>query len=650
MSGKFVFTKFLVRFIINPTFYWSILMFYKKILTIFIFLAFAGQIFAQTVVVKSVKKTDITPELQEKSFVLLNNLAREAEQFTLPLNRITARLGIADLLWEKDEKQVRILFQNAISDLSALIDQIPPENVDASDEVISERYITVNDARLLRSELLLSIAPRDPKLALEILQTMNRKDASGANLFEDDKTLELDLAAQITLKDPKQAYEIAKKNLDEGIASNLFSTLEDIYKKDAELGAKLAQDIVAKIKTADTKINASNSAPGNSMSNIMSSNGMSSNTMKNPVDSGGFTITSWELQTFLETIKKLEREAAKNKKSLILSENSYKEVIEVLAQVYLKQPYLLSYELAKTIMEIAKYFPAKAQALRSKIGQQETATLDTLVITEKFQAETEGKSVDEVVQIIEKKTAAERDDLYWKAAEKAFSEGNIENAKKFHKKIKSKREYDYLEKAIENALPLKLAEKGDLTEVRQQMVKLKTNEERIAVLTALAISVAGNNDKKTATALLEEARSIYSGRMKNRRNLTTVLHLTQAYAVFDAEQSFAFLENNISYFNEIINAAIILDEFNESGSTQNDELRIDTIRNQAYQNVPKGVMLIKNLATADFDRMVNFAERFSRAEIRFFARYRILESLLNPEAEQDEQKFKTTYENEHHEH
>jgi hypothetical protein len=138
--------------------------------------------------------------------------------------------------------------------------------------------------------------------------------------------------------------------------------------------------------------------------------------------------------------------------------------------------------------------------------------------------------------------------------------------------------------------------------------------------------------------------------MKNRKNLTTVLHLTQAYAVVDAGQSFAFLESNISYFNEIINAAILLDEFNESGSTQNDELRIDTIRSQAYQNVPKGVILIKNLATADFDRAVNFAERFSRPEIRFFARFRILESLLNPEAEEDEKKIKTTFENEQHEH
>lgn len=624
-------------------------MFYKKIFTVFIFLAFAGQIPAQIATGKNIKKKDVSPELQEKAFVLLNNLAREAEQFALPLNRITARVAIGDLLWEKDEKQARIVFQNAITDLSSLINQVPPENTDASDEAISERYIILNDARILRGELLLSIAPRDPKMALEALQELSRKDVNGASLFEDEKTLELNLAAQITLKDPKLAYELAKKNLDEGITSNLFSTLEDIYKKDAELGGKLAQDIVAKIKTADTTINLSSGSLTNSMSNTVHPT-ISSNTMKKNVESSGFTISSWELQTFLETIKKLERQATKNKKPAVLSENSYKEVIDVLAQLYLKQPYLSSYELAKTITEITKYFPAKAQAIRSKLGQQEVAILDTLATTEKFQSEVEGKSVDEIMQTIEKKTASERDDLYWKSAEKAFAEGNIEDAKKLHGKMKTKREHDYLEKVIENALPLELAEKGDLSEVRRLLGKLKTNEERVEVLTTLAISVVEKNDKKTASALLEEARTIYTGRMKSRKNLATVLHLTQAYAVLDAEQSFVFLESNISYFNEIIGAAILLDEFNEFGSTQNDELRLDTIRSQSYQNIPKGVKLLKNLAVADFERAVQFAERFSRSEIRFFARYRILESLLDPNAEEDEKKFKTTLENEHYDH
>ena len=300
--------------------------------------------------------------------------------------------------------------------------------------------------------------------------------------------------------------------------------------------------------------------------------------------------------------------------------------------------------------EITKYFPAQAQAIRRKIGQEQAVMLGNLVGAENFQNETEDKSPDEIAQIIEKKPAAERDDLYWKAAETAYTKGEIEEAKKFYGKIKTKREHDYLDKTIDNALPLTLAGKGDMREVRQILAKLKTPEERIEILTTLATSIAKKGDKKTASALAEEARSTYSGKMKNRKNLNSVLQIAQAYAFLDAEQGFAFLESNISFFNDIISAGILLDEFNDYGSVVNEEVRLDTVRSESYRNLPKGVALIKSLTAADFDRTVALAEKFSRAEVRFYARFRIAESLLNPDAEEDEKKFQTNLESEHEGH
>jgi hypothetical protein len=107
----------------------------------------------------------------------------------------------------------------------------------------------------------------------------------------------------------------------------------------------------------------------------------------------------------------------------------------------------------------------------------------------------------------------------------------------------------------------------------------------------------------------------------------------------EIKQSFAFLENNTTFFNDVIGAAILLDEFNESGAVQNEELRLDTVKRESYRNVPKAVALIKNLTAADFDRTLSAAEKFSRPEVRFFTRYRIVESLLDPEAEEYEKKF-----------
>ncbi len=92
-----------------------------------------------------------------------------------------------------------------------------------------------------------------------------------------------------------------------------FSTLEDIYKKDAELGAKLAQDIVSKIKSKNSTV----SSPYEVVS---SSNKMMNSSVRNMATTDshrtGSVINTWEVQSFLDTIKVLNQQAAKEKKRI----------------------------------------------------------------------------------------------------------------------------------------------------------------------------------------------------------------------------------------------------------------------------------------------------------------------------------------------
>lgn len=640
-------------------------MLYKKTSTLLLCFIFTFQILAQNAPKTAVKKSVVAPKVQEKAVALLNNLAREAEQFSLPSNRVASRIEIGKLLWEPDEKQARAIFQSAILELNTIINQIPPIYSEDGEENPG-RYSILSSAETLRKDLLTALGSRDPKLALESFQTLSRKDKFGNNIFGEDQTLELNLAARVAERDPKQAYQMAKKNLENGIGENLFSTLESLYEKDAELGVKLAQDIAAKIKSKDTNIGSNSDYTSNTMSagmmmantgsaNVSVNGGFTSGSTANTGNSnvsvisnqtGIITMNTWDVQSFLEIIKKLNRQAAKDKKTAALSENEIKEIIDILAQKFVRRQNLSAYEVVNIMPEITRYFPAQAQAIHHKIGQLQSAMLNFQIDAESFQNETEDKSAAEITQIIEKKPAAERDNLYYKAAEIAYANGEIEEAKKFYGKIKTRRENDYLDKNIENALPLALAGKGDLREVRRMLAKLKTPEERIEILTTLAANVAVKGDAKSAAALMAEARSAYSGRMKNRKNLASVLQIAQAYAAFDAEQGFAFLESNVSFFNDLIGAGILLDEFNEDGAVENEEVRLDRVRDESYRNLPKGVALIKSLSAADFDRTVAFAEKFSRPEVRFYARLRVAEALLNPDAEADEKELQTSLEDE----
>lgn len=615
-------------------------MFYKKVLVVFLYAAFlTAQSFAQTAT-----PAPLAPELKEKAVALLTALTREAEQFQLPENRINARVLTAKLLWEHDEKQARQTFQAAISELNAMVGQIAPDSDE--EEKTEEHYLNLETTRRLRTELLVALAARDPKFALESLAALTRRDESGASLFADDDALELSLAEQIAAKDPKQAFELARKNLEKSLGSNLFTALENIYGKDAELGARLAREILGKIKSRDTRI----VSPGDYSSNGSMSNGgamMSGSTMTMTNASEAvagreaFVVNIWEIQQFVQSAKKLNRQAAKDKKIPVLTDGEMRDLIHVLAQKFIKQRHLSPFEVAPLMSDILKYFPAQAQAIRGKIAQG--SELNNQILNQELQNEFEDKTAEEILQIAETKPIAERDRYYRQAAEKSLEQGDFIKARDFYSRVKTKGN-DYFAERLEEGLPLALAQMGDMNAVRQMLAKVKTPEQRIEILSALAQSVAQNGDKKTASALVGEARAQYSGKMKQRRNLTSVLQLAQAYAVVEPEQSFVLLEENIAYFNDLIAAGILLDDFNEYGSVKSDEALLDVVRAQSYRNAPGGVRLLKKLAAADFSRATALAERFARPEAKFFARFRIAEALLDADAEKTEKEIQESEE------
>ncbi len=610
-------------------------MFHKKFFAVLFCAAIFAQGIAQTKPAEEPKKYKPSEEVEANALKVLNSLARESEQFYLVENRIKARMLVAELLWDYDEKQARAIFENAVTDMGSMIGQWASKTMGGSED----SYIEQNRVTLLRSELLLALALYDPKFALSALQALNGKNSEGDDLFPDDKTLELSLASQIAEKDPKQAYELAKKNLEGDLNQSVFDALEQIYKQDPEIGIKLGKDIVSKIK--ERKISSPYDAASNS--NVSKSN-----------SDGSFEaapVNVWQIQMFLDTVTKLNRRAIKDKKTPVLSETEIKGIVEVVAQKYLSQQYLWSYEVAKILPEITKYFPATAQAIRRKLAANpNSGDLEGQLRAQTIQSETEDKTVDEILQLAEKKPLVDRDDYYRQAAEKVLNDGDIVRAKELYGKVKKKPEYDYLGERLETELPLALAKSGDLRATREMLATLKTPEERIQVLASLAVGIAAKGDKKTAVSLVEEARALYSGRMKKRKNLSSVLQIGFAYSAIEPTQGFTMIESNLSYINEVIAAGILLDEFNEMGSVESDEVRLEVVESESYRNLPNGVVMIRNLANADFERLMNLADRFQRPEARFFARLRIVEALLNADAEENEKEMFSRSEERYYDH
>jgi hypothetical protein len=609
-------------------------MFQRKICLLLLCLLFIGQGLAQTTT-KDPKKAEISDELKGKATNLLNALARDAEQFQLPENRISARASVADLLWNSDEKQARQLFQNAVVEMNRLLGELlSNENLDEN-----EYYMQIYYLGELRRELLTKIAAHDPVSALSAFQTLSPKKDDETPLFEGDEIFELELAKSIAANDPQRGFEMAVKSLETGFNPGIFETLENIYKKDAELGAKLSREILKKIKTPSAVGMSRNSSNTNSaISNRPSANVSVDTSNTNAAvasNDGTVQIDTWQLKDFAEKVRQLNRNAAKDKKTPVLTENEYKELIQILARRYSTQQYLFPYEVAGVMSDIDAYFPALAQAIRKRLASEKDA-LNKLIIERSFEAEMEENSTEEVVKVIEKKPLAQRDTLYHKAAEITFNKGDVLGAKKLYDKAKTKPEYDYLGEMIDAGLPLAMAADGNLSEVRQMLEEVRTPEEKIDILTTLAQSLAAKGNMKAAKEMTEEARATYLGRMKHRKNMLSVIQLSQAYAMVEPKQSFAFLENNMPFVNDVIAAGVFLDEFNEYGAVKNSEVMLGTVQMESYRNLPKGVLMIRNLANADFERTVSLADVFTRREASFYARFRIAQALLDPKAEETE--------------
>lgn len=593
---------------------------------------------AQTEKEEEKKKSDISPELREKAVKFLTAVAKETQQFTLPENRIRAQINAADLLWEDDEREARTLFQNALTELQALFGNLATSTENSEDpNYYTERY-TLSD---LRQKYLLKLAPRDPKAALAALQALRTFEPSKEEydpLKEDG--LELQLASAIAKKDPQQGYELALKNLKEGVTYNTFQTLTDLHKTDSEIGAKFARDVLAKFKTTKIRSPAGNSNV--SMSNM------------NMNSSGGTTTPEVDLSQaaqFMRTASELNRLAVRNKKTAALTDGEMREMADFIAQTFSRQRSPEPWSISSAMTLITKYSPTAAAMIRRKLNPQQLQMLDSYGDSGNYYEERDSKTIDELLAEAEKLTSPDERDLrYADAIGKALEKDDVEKAQQIGEKIKNRTAYEYVFDQIKAAEPLIKAKRGDIAEVKKLLATLKTDDEKVAALTKLVIAVAEKGDKEAAGRIADEANQFLPARMKRKPNLDTTINIASAFTLVQPERGFGLLESTIGQMNDLIAAGIMIDEFYDYQTVKNDELLFDTMERQGLIHTPDSVMLIKHLAMADFDRMVALSDRFARPEIRTFARLKIAEALLDPEAVEREKELRQQYESEQGDH
>ncbi|MBA2731846.1 MAG: hypothetical protein H0U54_03020 [Acidobacteria bacterium] len=560
-------------------------------------------------------------ELKGKALSLLEDVIKDSESFKSAENRIRVRATAANILWPHDEARARILFKEAMASLADLLNNqetgdAPPDN--------PRMY---EGPRSLRRELLQMLGQRDARLAREFMRA-TRPPSSQPNSRRDglpDQQIEINLAVQIAETDPKQALEIAEESLARGLSYELPQLLSALREKDPEGAAKLASEMMAKIRTE--KLESSH-------------------------------VARQVAVTLLREAAQTPDDEGKNAKSttLLLDQSTLRELADMLLREALR-PASTSPELLGSLQEmlpiIEKYAsPSRLAQLRRAMEPQKGATTrgaddnsvdvannNTVDVTDLSNAEmskygtmVEKGTIDELLEAAPKAPEGMREMLYQRAVGKMMEEGDTERARQHIKeRIKDPEQRKQMLAQLDEMAAIKAAEQGKIEQTRKHLATLRTNEERMMVLAQLATGAAAKGDKKVALQLLDEARGMIGGRAKNFTQLGAQLSVARAYAHLDASRSLAILEPVVDQLNELLAAAVVLGGFITEEFVRDDEITMEPLTMISNELIGSVSTDINALARADFDRTKALADRFLRDEIRIIARLLLAQSILSPQ-------------------
>jgi len=203
--------------------------------------------------------------------------------------------------------------------------------------------------------------------------------------------------------------------------------------------------------------------------------------------------------------------------------------------------------------------------------------------------------------------------FYEQAAFKALDEGNADRARQIATDHLDARARDVVLQRIDFRELTKKTENSRLDEIRQNLARLHSDNERIDLLLQMTTDLQQSNPE-LARQLLEEARQITNRRATNYDQFEQQLRVAHAFASIEPARSFEVLDPGISQINELLSAAALLSGF-EVNIFREGELPLQGgsgLVNMVTRYGQELALLAKN----DFERSETLAGRFQLSEPR----------------------------------
>lgn len=583
-------------------------------------------------------------EKEKKAYALLEQTVDEAQLLRLPENRVRVQIGAADLLWQQNEGRARNLFALAAEGVAEVMRNAGANPV----QDVRRGPNRSRSAGQLRQELVLAVARHDATLAYQLLAATRPPTTpadSSNSRFGSDDNLEERLLAQVAALDPRLALQNAEEMLDKGqYPRSLAQVLAQLQAKDKDAAAKLEDKLVKRLQsvnilsTADAGTLAlsllrpgpravgsgSTPSPGSSSDNSQVLNpspytSLLGNTIDAalkatppPAGSQRSTNNFRRRRGGAGAATSGQMNPANAPSAAELEQNNARRLLSGL-QVMMPQ--------------IDQYLPGRSQAVRQKlteIGVSDNSRASMMQIGRTMQQGTSESlmaAAPSAPQMMQSR-------IYQQAALRALEEGNADRARQIANDHLEPAARERVLQAVEFRQTSEKVDGDKLSEVRQTLAGLRSDDERVELLVRLSANARQNNPK-LAVELLNEARQYTNRRATNYRQLELQLMVADAFRELEPASSFEVLEPGIIQLNELLTAAATLSGF-EVNVFQDGELPMEG-RNGLSNMVTRYGNVLGLLATRDFDQSQTLANRFQLSESRIVARLSIVRSMLGKE-------------------
>ena len=541
--------------------------------------------------------------IKEKGVALLGEVDGLMQEIRSPQMRIKSQLQAAQMLWDADDKRATKYLNDAATGLKELVATLDP---------VDPEYMTdFSGLTQLRHEILQVLAGRDPDAAISLLQATKLPVSPYSNEREHDfqeSSLELMVADQIVTKDPKRAYEIARKKLKNSYSPSLINTISTIRQKNPELATELANEIASKL--------------------------LSEKLLTKP-DAAALAINLLHsCRTNPPITEQVERRRDNSEKGLIsdelcrdLFQKTYQDAVSFSPPA--PNMYTPEREAAWSLLNGLQNFGEELNArVNGGLAAIEKKLKETTVVhtphhgaLQKFHEKmSKGGPIEEVLEEIHKAPDEAKEQLYQQLANMASARGDIAQARQIiNDNVKDPFQRKNALAQLDQQDMYNALSRGRVDEALKALSSIRTPRERAHMLMQIAQQIGPGYKRAAAISMLEQARNLLAPgfQAQDQDQMGALLEIARAFSRYDIKRAFEIVDPLIEQFNDLCGAARTLEGFGVD-YYRNEELEMLQGNNLAGLATNVSTVLA-TLAMTNFERAKTTSDRLRLPEVRLRA-------------------------------